>query len=383
MRLPILTFVYDRKHKGSSEKEVPVELRITLDRKQKYITTGVRILPNQWHHNCVVNRFDAMEMNRTLELILADARKVINDMMQENCCNLEGIPGRLRRAQEGEKSFIEFANERAEVRKYGRTKDSQERYNRFMRFFEGWGKIKYFSDITDQSILMMDEELKKKGMKPYSKWNNYHRFMNSFILDAIDEGYLKRNPYKWLHIEKDKESKSINKYLTKEEFTRLKNIELPTLCLEKIRDLFVFQTYTCLSYIDLKTFDYKKAHEDDKGRLMYVGHRGKTHQEYTFLVLQPAFEILKKYHYHLPVISNVKYNEYLKVVAMMAKIDKPVSSHWARHTGATMLLNDGIDMEVVAKILGHSTTRITRKIYAKLLDETVADSMSHLDAGLK
>lgn len=207
--------------------------------------------------------------------------------------------------------------------------------------------------------------------------------MNSFILDAIDEGYLKRNPYKWLHIEKDKESRGINKYLTKDEFFRLRNIKLPTQCLEKVRDLFVFQTYTCLSYVDLKSFDYQMIHEDDKGRLMYVGHRGKTHQEYTFLVLQPALEILKKYHYHLPVISNVKYNEYLKVVAMMAKIDKPVSSHWARHTGATMLLNDGIDMEVVAKILGHSTTRITRKIYAKLLDETVADSMSHLDAGLK
>lgn len=276
--------------------------------------------------------------------MMTNVRKIINDMMQENCLNLEGISERLKRAQEGEKSFIEFANERAEARKYGRTKDSQERYNRFMRFFEGWGKIKCFSDITDQNILMMDEELKKKGMKPYSKWNNYHRFLNSFILDAIDEGYLKRNPYKWLHIEKDKESKGLNKFLASEEFKSLRELQLPTKCLEQVRDVFVFQTYTCLSYVDLKAFDYSKI-KDMNGRKMYVGHRGKTHQKFTFMLLKPSIEILQKYDYQLSIISNEKYNDYLKVLAMMAGINKPISSHWARHTGATMLLNDGRSMQ--------------------------------------
>ena len=59
----------------------------------------------------------------------------------------------------------------------------------------------------------------------------------------------------------------------------------------------------------------------------------------------------------------------------MAGIDKPLTSHWARHTGATILLNEGLDMETVAKILGHSSTRITRSIYAKLLDDTIAKKM--------
>ena len=63
----------------------------------------------------------------------------------------------------------------------------------------------------------------------------------------------------------------------------------------------------------------------------------------------------------------------------MAGINKPVSSHWARHTGATMLLNSGVEMEIVSKVLGHSSTRMTRQIYAKLLDETVADAMSKVD----
>lgn len=59
----------------------------------------------------------------------------------------------------------------------------------------------------------------------------------------------------------------------------------------------------------------------------------------------------------------------------MAGINKPVSSHWARHTGDTMLLNSGVGIEVVSKVLGHTTTRITRQICARLLDETVAEEM--------
>ena len=89
--------------------------------------------------------------------------------------------------------------------------------------------------------------------------------------------------------------------------------------------------------------------------------------------------ILDKYGQHLPIISNVKYNQFLKVLAQMAHIDKPISSHWARHTGATLLLNDGLEMEVVSKVLGHSTTKITRQVYAKLLDNTIVEAMKKIE----
>lgn len=101
--------------------------------------------------------------------------------------------------------------------------------------------------------------------------------------------------------------------------------------------------------------------------------------EFCFILLRPAMEILRKYGYRLPVVSNVKYNLYLKAVAQSAGIDKPLTTHWARHTGATLLLNEGVDMEVVAKILGHSSTKITRSTYAKLLDDTVAREMEKVE----
>ena len=171
----------------------------------------------------------------------------------------------------------------------------------------------------------------------------------------------------------------IGKYLSPEEFKAIKEVELTTDSLRRVRDVFVFQIYTCMAYTDLKAFKTKNIQEV-KGMKVYIGQRAKTGQTFTVPLLKEALTILTKYKNKLPIISNVKYNEYLKVVAQAAGIDKPVSSHWARHTGATLLLNEGgFDMKIVAKILGHSTTRITEQVYAKLLDETVVDAMKKYD----
>lgn len=371
---PILTFVYDRRKKASSHKEGSVELRITFERHQKFITTGVRLLPKQWKNGQVINRLDAQEMQQTLETLMLKARKVINEMLSCGSLNIDEIPARLKSDTVDERSFIKFCEDRVKVRAYGKKADTVERYDRFMRWLKNYGKIRFFSDVTDKNVILMDEALRATGMKNYSKWNNYHRFMNSFILDAIDEGYLKRNPYRWLHIEKEKNS-GLQKYLTKEEFHKIETAIMPTKSLERVRDVFVFQTYTCLSYIDLANFDMEKMNNRD-GISIYNGKRGKTGKEFSFLLMKKARAILDKYGGKLPVISNIKYNEYLKVVAQSAKVDKPITSHWARHTGATMLLNEGgVDMEVIARILGHSSTRQTRETYAKLLDTTVEKEM--------
>ena len=141
--------------------------------------------------------------------------------------------------------------------------------------------------------------------------------------------------------------------------------------------MFVFQTYTCLSYTDLRSFDAGKIQEVD-GMKVYVGNRGKTKQTFTIPLQDQALVILRKYNGQLPIISNVKYNEHLKELAAAAGIDKPLSTHWARHTGATMLLNAGVPMQVVSKICGHSSTKMTEQVYAKLLDETVVKAVKEV-----
>lgn len=372
---PQIALVYDRKSVSSPKKEGMVEVRITHNRKQKYISTGIKVLPNQWRKNAVVNRTDSTQLNQYINSLLTNIQQVICEMSHAGCIDISLISGRLQKKEEI--SFFEFCLQRAEIRKYGKKKDTQERYDRFLRLFSKWGKIKTFEDITDNNIIHYDKYLTSTGLRPYSKWTNYHRFLNSFILDAIDEGYLQRNPYKWINIGKQQET-TLKKHLTFEEFHRIKTAELPTVSLERVRDLFVFQTYTCLSYTDLRDFDASEIIEV-KGMKVYMGNRQKTRKNFTIPLLKEPLEILEKYNGKLPIISNVKYNEYLKLVAQAAGIDKPLSTHWARHTGATLLLNEGIDMRIVSKICGHSSTKITEQVYAKLLDETVVDAISGID----
>ena len=153
---------------------------------------------------------------------------------------------------------------------------------------------------------------------------------------------------------------------------------MPTESLERVRDLFVFQTYTCLRYSDLARFNSNNIVLIN-GTEVYRCTQKKTKKGATIPMLKPALDILDKYRGILPIISNVKYNEYLKIVAQASGIDKPLSTHWARHTGATILLNEGVDMKIVTKICGHSSMKITEQIYAKLLDETVVKAIQDLE----
>ena len=261
---PLVALVFNRRHTATTTKEAAVELRVSYQKEQKYMSTGVRLLPKHWRRGTVVNRVDAIQLNQTLEKLVVDVRKVILQMMDDGCIDIFSIPDKLKRLRSGNIKFLDFCDTRMKIRQYGKAADSQERYTRFMKFFRSWGKIVEFEDITDLNIIALDEHLAARGLKPYSKWNNYHRFLNSFILDAIDEGYVKRNPYRWVRIEKEKSKGGIGKYLTPQEFAKLRDMDLPTESLQRVRDLFVFQTYTCLSYVDLSSFDAEKI-ENVKG----------------------------------------------------------------------------------------------------------------------
>lgn len=383
---PILKVMFDRCHRASSTKEGSIEIRITYQRTQRFVTTGIRVFPHQWKDGKIIKRLDAIELQHSLDLFVYRARKTIIDLMEKGEFDMNTIAAVINHHEQKDstevalrkKNLIGFIEERAEIRKYGKSEDTQERYDRFVRWFRNYGKMETFADITEMSIIEMDAALNATGMKHYSKWQNYHRFLNSFICDAIADGIITKNPYRKIHIDKDKTSKSINKCLTPQEFKRIENLKPATPFLERVRDLFVFQTYTCLAYCDLVNFDPSKI-MTIAGKKVYSGQRGKTKQSFTFLLLDPAIKILQKYNWQLPIISNAKYNLYLKSIFEMAGIHKSGSSHWARHTGATILLNEGVPMEIVAKILGHSSTSITRQVYAKLFDETVVKEMKRFE----
>ncbi len=368
-----LTLVFDRKGQSTKTKAGVVELRITADNVRKYISTGVKLLPKEWSNGSVIGRRDWKEVNDQLQILKRKCSEIINRMMDEGCLDLNAVPRLLKGEIMQSDTFISYARELAGRRYKNITEGTRQHYEQMFKFLEQWKGIVYFSDVTEKNIMKMDEELERRGLKECSRWN-YHKLVKTFVLQALEDGLIKRNPYSRLDIKKGNED-GLTRFLTPQEFHQFESCIIPSESLRRVRDLFIFQTYTMMSYSDLAKFDYKDCVKV-KGQTVYKSKRQKTGQEFTIVLMEPALAVLKRYKYKLPIISNVKYNAYLKAAVMYAKIDKPVTTHWARHTGATMLLNEGkMPMHIIQHILGHASIRETEKTYAKLMDESIVEAM--------
>lgn len=203
--------------------------------------------------------------------------------------------------------------------------------------------------------------------------------MRSIILYAINNGKIENDPFKGIRI--NKRLKDVE-FLSIEDLSNLRQKQMPNDRLERVKDLFLFQCFTALSYCDMALLHPDDFQKNDLGQIFIRKSRAKSKIEFCTVLFEDADAIAKKYNYQLPVISNQRYNGYLKEIAAICNIDKDLHSHIGRHTAACYLLNKGLSIEVVARILGHTNTRMTRH-YAKLLDESVFKEFKLLEGRLK
>ena len=197
--------------------------------------------------------------------------------------------------------------------------------------------------------------------------------LKSVILYGIRNKMLVENPFFGFKISrKEKEVQ----FLTQDEVRLIRAAIMPTERLMMMKDLFLFQCFTAISYCDMMALipsDYKK---NEYGNVYIVKPRAKTGVKFCAILFEDALSIAEKYNWQLPHIVMQNYNSGLKIIGDICKIDKPLHSHIGRHTAACYLLNEkGLSIEIVARILGHSTTKITRH-YAKLMDNTVFEAVN-------
>lgn len=169
-----------------------------------------------------------------------------------------------------------------------------------------------------------------------------------------------------------------------EEITTIYNKKFASKRLEQVRDLFVFSCYTALSYIDVCELTQENIRTAFNGNLWIMTKRHKTNVASNIRLLDVPKAILEKYKDQLPngmilpIISNQKVNEYLKEIASICSINKSLTFHVARHSCATsVLIANGVPIETVSKILGHTNIRTTQ-IYARITDVKVSNDMELL-----
>ena len=184
---------------------------------------------------------------------------------------------------------------------------------------------------------------------------------------CVDEGVIPASPFKTT-LKLD--NRDVNP-LSLEELRTIRNKEIKIERLERVRDMFVFECYTGLAFTDMHTLEKTDIITDANGKEWIIKRRQKTQIVSSIPLLPVAKEILVKYDWQLPRLCNQKFNGYLKEIGDLCGIEKSLHSHLARHTFATLLLNSGVDMVTVSKILGHANSRITERVYAKMLPETI------------
>lgn len=195
-----------------------------------------------------------------------------------------------------------------------------------------------------------------------------HLFHLKTILSyAINvKGYLLKNPF--VNIKLTKKVTQVT-FLEEQELLRIINKTTLNERLTKVRDIFIFQCFTGLAYADMAALKVTDIQE----KFIRI-NRTKTDETSVIFIYDVTEQILKKYNHKLPVISNVKMNEYLKEIAILCNISKKLTTHVARHTFATTIcLNNGVSLETVQKLLGHSSIKQTQH-YAKLMTKSILDN---------
>ena len=203
---------------------------------------------------------------------------------------------------------------------------------------------------------------------------------------AFKTGMIKQDPFAVYTIKKVKTNRG---FLTEEEFAKIYNFRPMNDRLQKVRDFFVFACLTGLDYSTLSSLTEDNVIERNNG-VFIITPRIKTREISQIKLLPQALEILDKYRNSrerkadaiFPMMSNAKYNLYLKEIAQKLDIAKRVTSHLARHTFATTITYaNGVSLGAIQKMLGHAK-RSTTEIYAEMLDKTIEREMDKLNAVL-
>ncbi|MBL7935892.1 MAG: site-specific integrase [Bacteroidia bacterium] len=178
-------------------------------------------------------------------------------------------------------------------------------------------------------------------------------------------------------------------YLTEAELYIIENKNIHNASLRTVRDLFIFACYTGLAFSDAYELTSNNITKGIDGEDWIIIERKKTNVQAQIPILPKAHEIIELYKNHpkavangtlLPMLTNQRFNSYLKEIADICDINKNLTHHLARHTFATTVcLLNGISMEATSGMLGHASMR-TKQIYGKVLPKRISNEMAMLKA---
>ncbi|RKD90824.1 site-specific integrase [Mangrovibacterium diazotrophicum] len=392
-----------RKHRIKDGK-APIYARITVNTSRCELSVKRRVNIDNWSNGKGMAKGkdpDIARLNSYLEQVRSHLTNHYQDLIaSKQEVTAETIKNRFMGISDSEKTLkelVEYHNSyQDENLKWGTLKN----YFTTAKYIDAFLKKKYnkddiyLSDLNYKFIVDFEYYLRKnkptdhqRPMENNGVMKHLERFRKMINL-AIRMEWLDHNPFA---AHKLRFKKVEREFLTELE---LKSIEEKLFRIERlaqVKDIFLFSCYTGLAYIDVMKLGPSHIHPSTDGMNWIFTQREKTLNPVRIPILKQAERLIDKYKDDpkaiskgtlFPMISNQKLNSYLKEIADLCGITKNLTFHVARHTFATTVtLSNGVPIESVSKMLGHSDLRTTQ-IYAKVVEKKISNDMTMLQERL-
>lgn len=387
-----------KKTNHSANSTYSLFARITITGKRHEFSLNRIINPGDWdfERSCVnVKSKQFKELNAFIEGVKKRIRNIREDLLERGKpCNLEIIKNKFLGIEEVQKGIVELFKEHNErcvlLKDIDFAPGTVERYNVCCKHLQTFIKSKYnkedvrLSEVNQQFILDFECYFKTVRKCNHNSATKYLKNFKKIIRLAMAQDFIKVDPFRSIKFHLNDVDMA---YLNEDEMEDLINKKFVSERVRVVRDIYIFCCYTGLAFTDVKSLCYEDIQTEKDGSMWIRKKRRKTKNWCHIPLFPAAVEILNSYKDHpyciekkvcLPVMSNQKMNSYLKEIADVCGINKDLSTHTARHTFATTVtLKNKVSIEVVSKMLGHSSINMTKK-YARVVDELIKNDTAKL-----
>lgn len=383
MEKVIYNLVFNRKKQLNVEGKALIQVEAYLNKQKKYFSTKVYVKPCQWDskRRMMKNHPNADALNQYLTDFVSDLERIELETVQSG--KLFSLVDLKERNVDTAVSFTTFL--RDEIMHSNLRESTLKNHMSTLQVLTLFKSEVGFDDLTfnllcDFEYFLLKHKYHRNTIAKHMK--HLKRYINLAInKDLFD---LQRYPFRKYKI-KYQESK--RGHLTPEELGRLESLNGKLrFALKRSLDMFLFSCYTGLRFSDIVSITQANFHLiDDKPWLIYSSVKTDVNVRLPLSLLfeGKAIDIYNRYQsniqtlFNVPISSNSNVNKQLKRICLLAKVDKKVSFHTARHTNATLLLYNGANITTVQKLLGHKSVRTT-EIYSNIMDMTVVRDLESL-----
>lgn len=389
MRSTFKQLYYINRAKVKTDGTTAVLCRITIDGKNSVITTGIYCKPDEFNAkkggvkdnktNTALLRF-RQKIEQSYQQILKEQGVVSAGLLKNTITGVNFVPATLLQA--GMEELARLEKRSVEINSRSTYRQSIIFQKCLREYVLDFGKEDYpFSEITEQFGLSYKVFLLKELDCSMDKVNKCLCWLNRLIYIAVDREILRTNPLEDVAYEKKNPPRL--RHISRNELKRMLETPMEDPMLELARRMFIFSSLTGLAYVDIyRLYPYHISKTADN-RAYIREKRGKTNVE-AFIPLHPIAErILSLYNttddtkpvFPLP-IRDILWHE-IHAIGNALEFKENLSHHQARHTFGTLLLSEGISIESIAKMMGH-TNISTTQVYARVTDRKISEDMDRL-----